>query len=199
MTDPDSTMQGTTVDAGQAPPAETQDPAVEPESFDADYVRKLRAEAARYRTEAKSNAAAAKELEALRQQQMTEVERAVADAERKGRDTARAEYARDLAEARFRTAAAARGVPVDAIADLVDVGRFVADGAMDDDAIAASIERLAKAIPPQKAQYPEVVLGPSKQDKPGQLSRDDLARMTPDQIVQAKAEGRLDTLLGITQ
>ena len=46
MTDPDSTMQGTTVDAGQAPPAETQDPAVEPESFDADYVRKLRAEAA---------------------------------------------------------------------------------------------------------------------------------------------------------
>ena len=30
-----------------------------------------------------------------------------------------------------------------------------------------------------------------------QLTRGDLAGMTPEQITQAKAEGRLDTLLGI--
>ena len=38
--------------------------------------------------------------------------------------------------------------------------------------------------------------GPKGRPAAGQLSREDLARMTPDQIVAAKAEGRLTSLLG---
>jgi hypothetical protein len=44
----------------------------EPETFDADYVKKLRAEAAKYRTEAKANADAAKRLADYEEAQKTE-------------------------------------------------------------------------------------------------------------------------------
>lgn len=48
----------------------------ETETFDAEYVKKLRAEAAKYRTEAKSNADAAKRLAEIEEAQKTEAEKA---------------------------------------------------------------------------------------------------------------------------
>ena len=48
----------------------------EPKTFDADYVAKLRQEAARYRTEAKANAEAAKKLSEIEDAQKSEVEKA---------------------------------------------------------------------------------------------------------------------------
>ncbi|MCL2490757.1 MAG: hypothetical protein FWF36_08590 [Propionibacteriaceae bacterium] len=53
----------------------TGEPPEPQQSFDADYVKKLRDEAARYRTEAKANANAAKELAALRDAQKSEAEK----------------------------------------------------------------------------------------------------------------------------
>jgi hypothetical protein len=47
----------------------------EAKNFDADYVKKLRDEAARYRTEAKANADAAKRLAELEESQKTETQR----------------------------------------------------------------------------------------------------------------------------
>jgi len=44
---------------------------IEPDTFDRDYVEKLRAEAAKYRTEAKANAAAAVKLAELESQSQT--------------------------------------------------------------------------------------------------------------------------------
>lgn len=49
---------------------------VEQESYDADYVKKLRAEAAKYRTEARANADAAAKLSALEESQKTETQKA---------------------------------------------------------------------------------------------------------------------------
>lgn len=51
---------------------ETAPDAPEPTTFDADYVKKLRDEAAKYRTEAKANSAAATQLAALEESQKTE-------------------------------------------------------------------------------------------------------------------------------
>jgi hypothetical protein len=50
-------------------------PEAEPQTFDADYVKKLRAESAKYRTEAKANADAAKRLTALEESQKTEAQK----------------------------------------------------------------------------------------------------------------------------
>lgn len=58
------------------------DPApTESETFDADYVRKLRAEAAKYRTEAKANAEKAKRLDEIEEASKSEQQRLVERAE----------------------------------------------------------------------------------------------------------------------
>ena len=68
----------------------------EPKTFDAEYVEKLRKEAAKYRTEARQNADAAKKLAEIEDRDKSEVEKAtsrVQTAERE-RDEARAEVLR---------------------------------------------------------------------------------------------------------
>jgi len=80
----------------------------EAKTFDADYVEKLRKEAARYRTEAKANADAAKKLADIEEAQKTAEQKAaerLAEAERKA---AEAEAKMALA-----TVAGESGVPAD--------------------------------------------------------------------------------------
>lgn len=50
-------------------------------TFDADYVEKLRKEAAKYRTEARENAAAAKRLQEIEESQKSELQKAIERAE----------------------------------------------------------------------------------------------------------------------
>jgi alanyl-tRNA synthetase len=61
-----------TPEATAAPEA----PEAEPKTFDAEYVEKIRREAAKYRTEAKANADAAKRLAEIEDAQKSESERA---------------------------------------------------------------------------------------------------------------------------
>lgn len=56
--------------------ASEEPPQEEPKTFDADYVKKLREEAARYRTEAKANAEAAKRLAEIEEAQKSDAEKA---------------------------------------------------------------------------------------------------------------------------
>ena len=56
-------------------PAEPQE-GNEPETFDAEYVKKLRAENAKHRTEAKANAKAAEQLAAIEEANKTEAQKA---------------------------------------------------------------------------------------------------------------------------
>ncbi len=74
-----------TTDTGEQPQEGTEQQE-QAKTFDAEYVKKLRDEAARHRTEAKANADAAKKLAAIEDAQKTEAERtadriAKADAE----------------------------------------------------------------------------------------------------------------------
>lgn len=83
----------------------------EPQTFDADYVANLRKEAAKYRTQAKANAEAAKRL--------AEIEEASKTAEQKQAETLanlQAENARLMAESLKAQVAAAKGVPADLLA-----------------------------------------------------------------------------------
>ena len=84
-----------------APEAQVEAPAAlgaEPKTFDAEYVQKLRQEAAKYRTEAKANADAAKRLAEIEEAQKTEAQKLadrLAAAEKKALEAERRAFAKD--------------------------------------------------------------------------------------------------------
>jgi hypothetical protein len=149
-----------------------QAPEAEPETFDADYVKKLRAEAAKHRTEAR---AATAELEKQRQASMSEAEKAVAEAEQRGRQSAVNEFGKRLAQTEFRAAAASRNPGFDPAAALefVDLTKFIGeDGEPDSKAIAKAVERLIPDAAPQPPSFD----GGSRQAAPAGVSMTDLIR-----------------------
>jgi len=92
--------------------------------------------------------------------------------------------------------------PEDARALLApQVDEFIDDGKVDTDAIEEALADLLKRKPHLAAQggrrfQGSADSGPRNGTGPTQLTRDDLKRMSPYEIVQAKAEGRLKELLG---
>lgn len=86
-------------------------------TFDSDYVEKLRKEAAKYRTEAKQNSAAAKELADLKESQKTELQKAVERADSAEGALGALKAAEQVRE--WKSEAAKKfGVPVDALRGL---------------------------------------------------------------------------------
>ena len=112
-TNPDAGTEATQ-DAATRPDA-TENPDTEPETFDADYVAKLRKEAADYRTKAKANADAAKRLAQLEDANKSETQKLTDRAtQAEGeRDDWRGRYM-DLAKRQAITQAAADAKTTDA-------------------------------------------------------------------------------------
>lgn len=182
-TPPDSTPPPT-------PPA--QEPPVATPPADDGNKETFRQERDRVR---KQNEKLQAELDELRKTQMSDQEKAIEEAKAAGRAEAINETAKTLAGAQLRTAAAEAGVKLGDIVDLIDVSRFVGDdGAVDTDAITAAVAKF-KTVAPAVAQPTPGPQGGSS--APTQLTRADLKNMTPDQITEAKAAGRLNDLLGI--
>ena len=102
-------MEESTVASEPAQEA-TEDAAAEPQTFDASYVKALRAEAANYRKEARANAQAAARLKEIEDAQKTEAQRA---AEELAEVTRRAEEA-ELRAMRIEVAAAKGLTPAQA-------------------------------------------------------------------------------------
>jgi hypothetical protein len=126
-------------------PAEPTPEVDEPTTFDAEYVAKLRKEAAGYRSQVKELRPLADKARELEESQKSEVEKA----------TARA------AEAEARAAALERNAARDRIArekGLADFAEFLT-GDTDDD-ITAAADRLAALIPPRPPGRPVETLQP---------------------------------------
>ncbi len=106
---------------------------------------------------AKANAAAARELAELRQQTMTDTEKAVAVARAEARTEALREGASRIVDAEIRAAIAGRSVDVDALLEGLDRNRFVTDdGEPDRKAIIRWVDRIA----PDNGRVPPVPGGP---------------------------------------
>lgn len=156
------------------------------------------------RKEAEKKAKRADELEAelakFREDAMSDQEKAIEQARKEAADAAREEVMSELRQDRLltRVEAAATGKfadPKDAAAflDLTDLDPD------DPEAITAEVDRVLEAKPYLKAsatQAPgDIDQGPRGDSGPLQLTREDLKTMTPQEIVQAENEGRLDKLL----
>lgn len=156
------------------------------------------------RNEAKAEAKrVADELAALKAQ--VEGKQAEFEAEKKARELeagALAKANERILKAEVRAAAAGK------LADPADALRFLdlsalevgADGEVDGDAVAAAINDLIKTKPYLAAQGKrfegDADGGTRKESGPKQLTRDDLSRMSPEEIDRAHSEGRFSDLLG---
>lgn len=174
-------------------------------------VAKWKSLARKHEEQAKRNAKAARELEQLKRSQMDEHEKAIAEAEERGRRAARLEVAERLAAAEIR--AELKGVVDDpaAIVEDLNVRKYVTDdGEVDSDAVAQLREKFARLAKSSSdggnsdgsgagtgRGGPDLRQGVRGGNRPAQLTRDDLKNMTPDEIAKAKSEGRLNDLLGI--
>lgn len=123
-------------------------------------VEKWKQLARKHEDRAKANSGAARELEQLRQQSMTDQEKAVAVARNEGRAEALREAATALVDAEVRIAAAGRQIDVAALLEGLDRTRFVDDdGRPKSDAIKAWIEKVAPAAETTSTTSPAYDLG----------------------------------------
>lgn len=132
----------------QDPPAPTPTPPADPAPTDPPDTTDWKSEARKWEQRAKEHGTKAKELERLQQASMSDAERAVAEAEARGRTAAVSEFGRRLARTEFDATAARRNPDFDTASALewVDLGRFVGDdGEPDQKAIRAAVERLVPA------------------------------------------------------
>lgn len=189
--DATTTEEAPATEAPAAPDATTEGPDWKSEA------EKWKSLARKHETNAKSNADAARRLAELEAANQTETEKAVSEAEQRGRSAALADFGQRIAAAEIK--AALTGVVPDpsAIVEDLNLGKYVTDtGDVDQEAVTAlraKYETFATKPPVADLKQGQ----PPGAAKPGQLTRADLAGMTPDQINAARAEGRLNDLLGI--
>lgn len=133
-----------------------------------------------------------------------EAEHAKAVEAQRVKDEALAAANARILKAEIRAAAAGKlNDPTDALR-YIDTSAFEvdADGNVNADDIAAAVSSLIQSKPYLAAQGGRFQGGadggPRNEDtsKPRQLTRDDMTRMTPEQIAQAEANGQFDQLLG---
>lgn len=137
------------------------------------------------------------ELEKLRKANLSDTEKALEDATEKGKAAGRAEVATIVAAAKIEVALA--GVVPDpaAIVEDLNLAKYLTeDGEVDVEKVAALKAKFAGITKPGTPGG-SADGGPQGDPKPGQLTRDQLKDMTPKQIVEAKAAGRLNDVLGV--
>ncbi len=164
----------TSAEGGQVPP--------QSEVFDAEYVKKLRAEAAKWRTEAQAAKAKIAEFE---QAQMTEAEklRAQAQAAQEAAAAAQAELRRVRAEAAVARVAGKMGIDPNLALRLVDVE-------YDEQGNPVNVEQAVAAV---LAAYPQlkpaaVPVGTTNPARMGKLTLEDIKKMTEAEINARWAE-----------
>ncbi|MEU3825221.1 hypothetical protein AB0F36_07835 [Streptomyces sp. NPDC029080] len=137
---------------------------------------------------------ASAERDQLKTAGMTDAEKAVEAAKAQARSAALAEYGTRLADAELRAQAAKAGVELPA-AEFLNLSKFLGeDGSVNADLIGNFVSSLPK---PVAAPEFEQGLGLGRQGGSGvqQLTRDDLSRMSPQEINAARKAGQLDALM----
>lgn len=131
-------------------------------------------------------------------------EQAIEQARREAREEAQNAFNQRLVQAELRAALAGKVTNPALALKVIDTSVIDVSGDGDIDA-----QSVTDAIADALAQYPELVPADAKKfagtadqgakgkaSRPAQLTRDELKSMSPEQIVEAEAAGRLTSLLG---
>lgn len=138
MTDTPMPSDAPEVEAGETPP---------PNPLAAE-VEKWKSLSQKNEKRASENAAAAKELAALKAQSMSDIDRAVAEARAETAAEVSARFGRRLVEAEIRSALSGRHPNVDGLLAGIDPGRFLdAEGEPDSKAIQSWADSAAVPVP----------------------------------------------------
>lgn len=177
---------------------------VETQEQNEDPTAGLKSALAKERAANKANAKLIKELQReAADRGKTEDEKAIDDARREAAAEATAKANKRLIAAEFRSAAAKRVKDPRIAVKLVDLEGIEVDddGEVDADGINAALDALLDEYPdlaPSRFEGSADQGGKGKDvaKPPAQLTRDDLKNMSPDAIIQAEKDGRLDRLKG---
>lgn len=178
---------------------------VEEQETEVDPAAGLKTALQKERAERKAAVKRQKELETeLADRDKTADEAAVDVARREGEAAGTARGNARLIAAEFRIAAAKRVKDPRIAAKLVDLTDVEVDedGEVDADGIAAALDALLEEYPdlaPSRFEGTADQGGKGKAAAPSQLTRDDLKTMTPQAILKAEKEGRLDRIKGKTK
>jgi len=145
--------------------------------------------------QAKANAAAAKELDELKKSQLTDQERLVESTKEETRKAVRMEFATKLVDAELKSALNGRVLGGGSLLDF-DKSKFIDDdGNVDSDSLTAWVEAHSSTGDVSKPD-----LGQGNRGEKSRLaqitSREELTNMSPADILAARKDGRLDSLMG---
>ncbi|MEV8022504.1 hypothetical protein AB0O76_40670 [Streptomyces sp. NPDC086554] len=175
--------------------AADQGPAPEGQAPD---VAALQAEIDKWKAMSRKNEerfkSASQELDGFRQSQMTDTEKAIEAARVEARNATLSEVGNKLVNAELRAASSAAGVPLPG-AEFLNLGSFLDESGNPD---SARIETFVSSLPkPGSAPSYSQNIGLGRQGSPaaGQLTREDLSRMSPREINEARQAGKCDALM----
>tara|TARA_R110000851_G_scaffold10056_1_gene36738 strand:- start:1313 stop:1891 length:579 start_codon:yes stop_codon:yes gene_type:complete len=144
---------------------------------------------------ARANKDAAKELDALRKSQLSDTERLIESTKDETRLAVRMEFAEKLVDAELKSNLIGRVLEGNALLDFNKSKFLDDDGNVDSDAIQAWVDENST-----KTDAPKPDLGQGARGSQTSLaqirSRDELTNMSRDDILSARKDGRLDSLMG---
>jgi len=182
-------------------PPEGDDPgdneSTEYDELPADHplVRTLAKQRAELKDLKKNNSSTNRELDEFKQSQLSEHERVIEKTKSDTRKSVRVEFAGKLVEAELKNALKGRSLPGDAVLGFNRDSFIDSEGDVDSDAIATWVETHST-----QSEVPNPDLGQGtrghRSSKPQIRSRDELSNMSDKEILEARNDGRLDTLMG---
>lgn len=177
-------------------------PATDSETPELSEMDQLKAEVDKWKSlsrkneqQAKANIAAAKELEEIRKSQLTDTEKLVEQTRTETAQAIRREFAVKLVDAELKATLNGRILEGGALLEFDKSSFILDDGNIDSTAIQSWVEAHSKTmeIPAPNLGQGARGVNPSK----AQIrSRDELKNMSPNEILEARKEGRLDVLMG---
>ncbi|WP_431911735.1 hypothetical protein [Nonomuraea jabiensis] len=182
------------------PPADANPPAQIQEVGSSEDVKDWEAEAKKWQHFSKKHEAnwqkVSKELADLQRAGMTDAERALEEAREQGRQEVRTSTVTERAQLKLEAAAAKAGVDLAPVSGLLDTSKFIANGDVNDAAINEFVAGFSGAAPKAPKFAQGLGIGPQSDSRaPGQLTREQMNRLSPREIAQARKDGRLDALM----
>lgn len=145
--------------------------------------------------QAKANLAAAKELEEIKKSQLSDTERLIAETKEQTALSVRKEFAGKLVDAELKSQLNGRLLDAGALLSFDKASFIDDDGNPNTEAIQSWVEAHSKTT---ETPAPDLGQG-TRGNNPSKAqirSRDELQNMSPAEILQARKEGRLDSLMG---